>query len=244
VRQEHLRLLATGVTASGHCLLEVDCTPLAQPARAGQYLMLRTDVGYGEALRRPTFFSRGGRTGQLLFPQQESWQRSLAQIRPEETLDAIGPLGQPFSPRPGASRLLVLALCEPIAPALAAAQWAVRQGCTVSVLLGNGAWDSLAGLIPDSIECSVMPAGGWRALEPSLHWADQVIAVMPAAELYPLSSAIISARMRLVPGFAGVLLPSDYACGAGACGACSIRTRSGRVCLCVDGPILDLPQLL
>ena len=239
-----MRLLASGTTASGHCLLEVDCEPLAQPARAGQFLMLRVGPGGTEALRHPAFFSRGGRTGQLLLAQDEPWQREVAAMQPEETLDALGPLGQPFSPRPGANRLLVLALSEPVAPALAAAQWAERQGCTVSVLLGSSAWHSLADLMPDSIECAVMPADGLRGLAASLSWADQVLAVAASGQLQALADAIVGARMRLVPGFAGVLLPSDYACGVGACGGCSIRTRSGRAHLCADGPILDLPQLL
>ncbi|MHB0878365.1 MAG: iron-sulfur cluster-binding protein [Anaerolineae bacterium] len=244
MRQEHLRVLASGSTPSGHFLLEVDCEPLAQPARAGQFLMVRTGPGTEDALRHPAYYSRGGRIGQVLLPASEPWQRDIAALQPEETLDALGPLGQPFTPRPGANRVLILALAEPVAPALAAAQWAERQGCTVSVQLGQQAWQPLADLLPSSIECEVVPLAGLPALHQPFRWADQVIAVVAPDRLAALADSIAAARMRLTAGFASVLLPTDFACGVGACGGCAIRTRGQLRTMCSDGPFLDLTELL
>lgn len=244
MRQEHLRVLASGSLASGHCLLEVDCSPLAQPARAGQFLMVRTGSACDDVLRHPVFYSRGGRQGQLLVPTDEPWQRELASLQPEETIDCLGPLGQPFSPKPGANHLLVLALAEPVAPALAAAHWAERQGCTVSVQLGHRSWRALTDLLPASVECEVVEAGPPGIPPQSLCWADQVLAVVDLRQLAPLADAIVAARLRLSEGFASVALPADFACGVGACGACTIRARRRTYAMCTDGPFLDLTDLL
>jgi hypothetical protein len=244
VRQEQLRILASGTVPSHHCLLEVDCTPLAQPARAGQFLMVRIGPGNDDVLRHPVYFSRGGRVGQLLLPTIEPWQQEVATLQPEETLDALGPLGQPFSPRPGANHVLVLALTEPTAPALAAAQWAERQGCTVSVQLGRRTWQTLTDLLPDSIECEVMPLAGLTSLYESYRWADQVLAVIEPERAAALADAIASARMRLTAGFASVLMPVDFACGVGACGGCTVKARGHLHTTCSDGPFLDLTELL
>ena len=111
MRQVQCRILASGLLTSGHCLIEIGCTPFGQLVRAGQFVMVRCGDTLNEPLRHPLFFSRGGRqAAQLLFTTGKPWQRSLATLLPEETIDALGPLGQPFVLCPGATRLLVLVL--------------------------------------------------------------------------------------------------------------------------------------
>lgn len=244
MKQAHCRILASGLLSSGHGLLQVDCTPLAQPARAGQFLMVRLGSDLAEALRRPLFFSRGGHIGQLLFHASAPWQQELARLQPEETLDVLGPLGQPFILRPGANHLLVLALTEPVAPAFAVAYWAQRQQATVSVLLGRQEWQPLADLLPAAVECGIAPSQANAPPASSLQWADQVFAVVTPEQLPALSAAITSARLRLSTGFAQVLLPADFACGVGACGACTLHIGRLNRRICADGPIFDLSELL
>ncbi|NPV06554.1 MAG: hypothetical protein HPY83_01150 [Anaerolineae bacterium] len=244
MRQDHCRIVAHGSVDSGHYLLEVDCDPLGQPARAGQFLMLRLRPGWSDPLRHPAFFSRGGRIGQLLLSQAEPWAHDLGSLLPEETVDALGPLGQPFVLRPGAGRLLVVALTEPVAPALAVAHWALRQDCAVSLILGDPAWRPLTDLVPDTVECTVGPPEASPTLADDLRWADQLFLVADSTRVEWAARAIERARLRLVEGFAGVLVPSDFACGVGACGGCVQRHGRGQYTLCSDGPILDLKELL
>ena len=244
MRQEHCRILASGTLASGHCLVEVDCTPLAQPARAGQFLMLRGGESLADPLRHPVFFSRGGRVGQLLFPIEEPWEMRLASLLPEETIDALGPLGQPFSLRPGANQMLVLALAEPVAPALAAANWAQRQGLAVSLALARPQWSCLTDLLPRSVECGVVAASGLASLADGLRWADQVLAIATSEQVGQVADAIVECRLGLSPGFASVLLASDFACGVGACGACTASLGRHHFTVCNDGPVFDLALLV
>lgn len=244
MRQEHCRILAIGSVGAGHRLLQVDCTPLAQPARAGQFLMARPSADLADALRRPLFFSRGGHVAHLLFPLDELWQRELASLQPEETLDVLGPLGQPFSLRPGVNHVLVLALSEPVAPALAIAQCVQHQGATASVVLARKEWSPLADLLPDSIECSVAPADPLAQLQEALRWADQAFVVAPADQLAGLAAAVGHARLRLNPGFAQVLVPADFACGVGACGGCTLELGQRQRRVCADGPIFDLAEVV
>lgn len=244
MRQDHCRVIAGGSLASGHILVELDCSPLGQPARAGQFLMLRSGSGLVDALRHPAFFSRGGQIGQLLLPDREVWAQSIAALLPDETVDALGPLGQPFVLRPGAGRLLIIARTEPVAPALAAAHWAQRQDCAVSLVLEPAPWNSLTGLVPDTVECVVGPLETQANLLDSLRWADQLLLVADPAHLDWVARMVERARLRLVPGFAQVLVPSDFACGVGNCGGCVIQTGRQRHTVCADGPIFDLTELL
>ena len=243
MRQEECRIVACGVLASGHCLIEVDATPLGQPARAGQFVMVRTADGLLDPLRHPVFFSRGGHHAQLLVPLGEPWQTGLSMLAPEETLNALGPLGQPWEPRPGASHLLVLALTEPVAPALAAAHWAQRQGTMVSLVLGHKRWLPLAELLPAAVECTVADPNDWSALLEPLRWADQVLAVLEQPAMPRLADTVTTARLRLVPGFADVLLKADFLCGAGICGACEVEGVRHRHRVCSEGPLFDLVRL-
>ncbi|MGI6209020.1 MAG: hypothetical protein ACOYEW_12525 [Anaerolineae bacterium] len=244
MRQDQCRVVANGSLDSGHYLLEIDCDPLGQPARAGQFLMLRPQPGWSDPLRHPAFFSRGGHIGQLLLPQSEAWAGDLGSLLPEETVDALGPLGQPFELRPGASRLLIVALAEPVAPALAVAHWGVRQDCAVSLILGQPSWRPLTDLVPDTVECTVGPLDSLLGLADELRWADQLFLVSPPDDLERHAGAIERARLRLAEGFAGVLVPTDFACGVGACGGCTRRGTRRQHTVCSDGPILDLRDLL
>jgi len=244
VRQDHCRILAAGNLSSGHVLLEVDCAPLGQPARAGQFLMLRAGSDWSDPLRHPVFFSRGGQVGQLLLPGDEAWTGNLANLVPDETVDALGPLGQPFALRPGAARLLVIARNEPVAPALAAVHWAQRQDCAVSLVLEQPQWQALTALVPDTVECVVGPLGDPALIIDSIQWADQVLLVAGEAHWDWAARLVERARLRLSPGFASVLLPSDFACGVGDCGACVRRSGRRQYVVCSDGPIFDLTELL
>ncbi len=244
MRQDHCRVVAAGSLSSGHVLVELDCAPLGQPARAGQFLMLRTGPDWSEALRRPAFFSRGGQVGQLLLPADEPWTEDVAALVPDETVDALGPLGQPFVLRPGASRLLIIARTEPVAPALAAAHWAQRQDCAVSLLLERPAWRPLTELLPHTVECVVGPLEAHAGLVESLQWADQVLLVAGPDKWDAAARMVERARLRLVPGFVSVLVPSDFACGVGNCGACAHRSGRSQHTLCTDGPTIDLTELL
>ncbi|NLT43742.1 MAG: hypothetical protein GXX93_13805 [Anaerolineae bacterium] len=244
MRQDHCRIVAAGALRSGHALLEVDCTPLGQPARAGQFLMLRAGTDWTDPLRHPAFFSRGGQVGQLLLPACEPWTQGLATLVPDEAVDALGPLGQPFVLRPGAARLLVIARSEPLAPALAAAHWAQRQDCAVSLVLEQPQWQPLTDLVPDTVECVVGPPEAQTNLTESVQWADQVLLVAGEAHWDWAARLVERARMRLSPGFASVLVPSDFACGVGHCGACVHRAGKRQHTVCSDGPIFDLTELL
>lgn len=243
MRQDHCRIVAAGALGSGHLLMEVDCTPLGQPARAGQFLMLRSGSDWADALRHPAFFSRGGQVGQLLLPAEEAWTDHIASLLPEETMDALGPLGQPFALRPGASRLLIIARTEPVAPALAAAHWAQRQDCAVSLMLEQPQWQPLTDLVPDAVECLVGSLEPQAGLIESIQWADQVLLVATPDQWDWAAQLVERARLRLSPGFVFVLVPSDLACGVGNCGACA-HLSGKRHLVCSDGPIFDLTELL
>ena len=243
MRQAECTVLATGILSSGHGFLELDCSPLGQPGRAGQFLMVRAPGEPAGMLRHPAFFSRGGNRAQLLIPPVDPLHLPLSALLPQSSLDVLGPLGQPYLLSAGARRLLLLAFAEPVAPIVAISHWAEWQGVATAVIIGGEQWQPLVSLLPESAECGVAGLNS-SALEQALLWADQVVASLPPALFGALAALTSRLRLRLAPGFVKVIVARDYLCGLGACGSCALPVPGQHLLSCRDGPLFDLRELL
>jgi dihydroorotate dehydrogenase electron transfer subunit len=167
-----------------------------------------------------------------------------------ETVNLTGPFGNGFALPPLVRRLLLLA--EParlplLAPLI---DVALDRGGQVSVLLletegGEADVGALRGDLPFSVELHTLAGGEWaNGLAASLHWADQLCAALPPADLPRLAESVRQARRRLESGFAFCLLEADLACGYGACLACVVPLANGSLTrACVHGPVFDLLEI-
>ena len=114
---------------------------LARSVRAGQYLLVRCaeDGSYDPLLRRPLFVAAAepalGQIG-LLYAPVERGLAWLARGRPGDTLDIVGPLGQPFTIAGRTRTLLLVGQGPGLAALLLLARTAVGKGCAVTLLAG------------------------------------------------------------------------------------------------------------
>lgn len=234
-------------------LVWLEAQEIASLARPGQFVMVRCGQDYHPLLRRPLSIYRIGANGiALLFAVVGRGTGWLAGRCPGDSLSILGPLGNGFAYRPGASSLLLVAGGMGIAPLSALADQALHLGLRVRLLLGARDAAALypASLIPSGLDTIVMTEDGSAGLKglvtdplPVLaREADQVFACGPL----PMYRALH--RMRAGGGLGGksvqVSLETRMGCGVGACYGCSIETRHGPRRVCRDGPVFELGEVL
>jgi dihydroorotate dehydrogenase electron transfer subunit len=236
---------------------------LARAARAGQYLLVRcAEPGsYDPLLRRPLFVAAAepalGQVG-LLYEPAERGLTWLAHRRAGDTIDVLGPFGQPFALDARTRNLLLIGAGPGIAALLLLAREAAARGCAVTLLAGaeNAAalpppfllpgeveYQSFNGLQIADFRLQIDPADAQSPisnLQSAISWADQVCAALPSKQLATLANAIRAVKYRWERGFASALLEGPLVCGVGACGVCATELRRGVRMLCSDGPVFDM----
>jgi dihydroorotate dehydrogenase electron transfer subunit len=132
---------------------------LARGVRPGQYLLVRcAEAGsYDPLLRRPLFVAAAEPAlGQiaLLYGPSEPGLAWLARGRSGDTLDVLGPFGQPFAIERGTRNLLLIGAGAGLAALLLLAQQGAARGCAITLVAGASAADALPPpfLLPGEIE--------------------------------------------------------------------------------------------
>ena len=228
---------------------EADGVPLPQP---GQFYMLSSAERWGggadERPYLPRAFSharaREGRLSFLLEAVGPGTER-LAQLRPSEGLNLVGPLGIGWRlPRDG-SRPLLVGGGIGTAPLLCLQD---DLGPDVPVLLGfrSAEHATAASLFAGRPEVATDDgSAGRQALVTNLlreHLDGDPAATVYACGPPPMLEAVrLACAQSRAP--AQLALESGMACGFGACFGCVVPTKGGYVRLCVDGPVVDAEEL-
>lgn len=202
-----------------------------------------------------------------LQPRIDGGQDALTSLRPGERIDLIGPIGQPISLNKSTMRLLLIADVEGFAWVRALAFAAASAGISVTLVQeGETAADlPPARLLPEAVEILVATRDGSVGHQGSaadlladvVLWADQAVVAgggeirtaATAAALRRRSPSRSTVRGTPVATRAStggdrapwlqVLLSHEIGCGIGACGGCTVTSRSGQVRLCREGPAID-----
>lgn len=216
---------------------------LASLARPGQFVHIRIVDGITPLLRRPFSFHRVlGEEVELLYEIKGQGTQSLAQKRPGEHLDVIGPLGNGFRFKKGNPAVLVAGGIG-VVPLLFLAHMLKGGKVYIGAKTKKGllcvedfkrlGWDVMVstedgsggkrGKIIDFIEDVNLPmfvCGPWGLLKK----ADRV------AFRYGVECQ--------------VLLEEYMACGIGVCLGCPVKTKSGYKMVCKDGPVFDSDDIV
>lgn len=173
---------------------------LAQTARAGQFVHVRTPDYSGLVLRRPFSVNTADRSRGLVtihFRVTGKGSEWIAHLRPGESLEMLGPLGRPFEVDPRTRHLLLVAGGLGMAGVRMLADEALEDGRQVVLLFGAaGAADVYpTSLLPDEIEYVVATddgSVGYHGFVTELvseyeAWADQAFACGPHAMLRTLA---------------------------------------------------------
>ncbi|MCS6931176.1 MAG: dihydroorotate dehydrogenase electron transfer subunit [Acetobacteraceae bacterium] len=247
VATHQARVLESRPVGARYHLILAEAPLLSETVRPGQFCHLLCP---GVFLRRPMSVWRAGPGEPLgfLFRVAGQGTAALAALTPGDRLDAMGPLGRPFTLRPEWRRVLVLARGVGLATLSLLARRAAAKGIAVEAVLsarepadlmeaeftGGAAmavhrvFDSDGSSAPEAVEGRI--AGS----------APDAVFTCGSDRLLRLAQRFAAARG--IPGEAAI--ESRMGCGLGLCFACvrPIRTMEGvkDLRVCREGPVFDL----
>jgi len=234
-------------------LLWLQAPEIARIAEPGQFIMIRCGEGYDPLLRRPLSIHRMASEEQiaLIFNITGQGTKWLAQCQEGDRLDLLGPLGNGFSIQPSSHNLLLIAGGIGIAPLVFLADKAIKEGRSVTILIGAQNASSLYPryLLPPNIDVHIFTeddSEGRKGMVTDfmadfLPQADQVFACGPLPMYHSIAKATQrTPKVELVQ----VSLEMRMGCGVGACYSCTINTGRGLKQVCQDGPVFKLKDIL
>ncbi len=249
--------IRTNETFGSYHLLGIDCPDLGAAAAPGQFVMVRTSNGPQPLLRRPLGVHNADSTGiELFFQTAGKGTALLAEKRPGDPIDILGPLGRGFTVEglDGKSALLVGG-GRGIAPMYFLARRLLAQKTAVKVLYGGRSAPDLPLIdkfraLGVEVICSTddgslgmagfvteLAAGELDKARPDILYSCGPDAMMKAL-------AAITNRLGLRAEFS---LESLMGCGIGACWGCVHRIRNGKgtawTKICEEGPVFPAERI-
>lgn len=247
-----MRVAATERLGERHVLLRLtDDKPLPEML-PGQFVEVRIDGVSGTFLRRPisiNFVDRERNELWLLGAMVGEGTRHLGTLKVGDTLNGVLPLGNGFTTAQQSERLLLVGGGVGVAPLLMMGAEAQKLGAEPTFLLGaRTATDLLEldefgrfGRVLVTTEDGSAGERGFVTNHSMLQHErfDRIVTCGPK----PMMVAVARyARQADTPCEAS--LENMMACGLGACLCCVEKTVRGNLCVCKDGPVFDVKQLL
>ena len=218
----------------------------------GQFAELRVDGSPNTFLRRPIsihFVDRKQNEVGFLIAMVGKGTSQLGSLRRGDLLNCIIPLGNGFSMPSAGARTLLVGGGVGVAPLLFMGQCLHDNGITPTFLLG-------ARTASDLVELELFSAFGRVMLttedgsegEKGFVTQHSVLEKEQFDHVYtcgPKPMMMAVARYAAASGTScEVSLENMMACGLGACLCCVEPTIRGNVCVCKEGPVFNINQLL
>lgn len=219
----------------------------------GQFVEVRVDDSPSTFLRRPisvNFVDRATNRLWLLVATVGDGTRRLAHLRVGDTLNCVLPLGNSFTmPTLPEQKILLVGGGVGVAPLLYFGKLIRDFGAEPTFLLGARSAEDLLeldefrkyGRVFMTTEDGTCGEQGFVTNHSILQTEsfDQISTCGPK----PMMMAV--ARFAHANGIAcEVSLENKMACGVGACLCCVEKTTEGNVCVCKEGPVLNIKKLL
>ena len=236
--------------------LTLDCPAVAEGAKPGQFVMIRTGIGKDPLLRRPFSIHQTSGEGkiQIYFKVVGRGTEILSQVKEKETLSVFGPLGRGYRLN-SASPTVIVGGGLGIAPLL----FLAKENCNLKkdcqhdlIILGARERNELEPLLDDfhQVGISLLTATD----DGSLGHHGNVLEILEAMQLptgctvygcgpEPMLAGLSSlCSARGVP--CQVSVESVMACGMGACLGCSRQASDASYThVCLNGPVYDAEDL-
>ena len=253
-KQENCHVLQHKQIAPGVYKLTLSSPNICQEAKPGQFVNVRISHKYEPLLRRPLSIHRiikKDNAFQLLYEVVGKGTAILAQTKPGDELDILGPLGNGFTLPSDRHTIILVGGGMGIAPLLCLAekikdQMIVFLGASTKAKLycekdfrqfadnviistDDGSYGG-KGVVSDSLISRITD----YALRTTI-----IYACGPQAMLEAVASI---ARKNKIP--CQVSMEAKMACGIGTCMGCVINTKNGYKKVCDDGPVFDAEEIL
>jgi dihydroorotate dehydrogenase electron transfer subunit len=250
------RIVSNKEVKPGYYLMSVDCPSVARAAKPGQFLTIRCSRSTEPLLRRPFGFHRICGSGfEILYEVVGGGTRALSGMRPDDTVDILGPLGNGFSVPAGKKDFVIIAGGIGVAPLAALAEELSKdRKKNISVIIGARSKSALLcrehferlGLktmvATDDGSCG-KKCFATDVLDEFLAIKRVFVPILYACGPGPMIKAVGRvSKKRGLQAYAS--FEENIACGVGACLGCAIRTRNGYKLVCKDGPVFDLKEII
>ena len=218
----------------------------------GQFVEVRVDNSPSTFLRRPisiNFVDRDANELWLLVAAIGEGTRHIITLKPGDTLNCVLPLGNGFTmPKSSSDRVLLVGGGVGVAPLLYMGAEMKRNGIEPTFLLGaRSAADLLEidlfrryGRVCITTEDA---SEGEKGFVTNHSVLDEKFDMIATCGPKPMMVAV--ARYAYKAGVeCEASLENMMACGLGACLCCVEKTTEGNLCVCKEGPVLNIKKLL
>ncbi len=236
-----------------HVLLRLtDSSPLPE-MQPGQFVEVRVDVSASTFLRRPIsihFVDYEANELWLLVALVGDGTRQLAQLVPGQTLNCVLPLGNGFTmPQSPSERILLVGGGVGVAPLLYMGAAMRRMGAEPVFLLGaRSAGDLLRLDLFNKYGRVYITTEDGSAGEKGFVTNHSILASKRFDRISTCGPKPMMVAVARYAAKAGIdceaSLENMMACGLGACLCCVEKTTEGNLCVCKEGPVLNIKKLL
>ena len=214
----------------------------------GQFLTVRVSKDCVPLLRRPFAFAgydAAGRVATMIYQKRGRGTEILSEVRSDEAVNIIGPLGNVFPIGGSQKRAVAVAGGIGLGPILFLVSALRRLGIDTEFVFGcrSEAFIPDSALFKDAAAriCTDDGSAGFKGnavqyIEGNIKLdADTTVyGCGPEPMLKSLSAAAVSAGVPVL-----VSLEAMMACGVGACMGCAVKTTQGYMRVCKEGPVFN-----
>lgn len=250
---EDFLVQATEQLSDRHWLMRLRSSSTLPEMNPGQFVQVHIDDSPSTYLRRPISINMVDYERNeilLLVAAIGEGTRHLVRKKPGEKVNCLLPLGSSFTmPRSTDERVLLVGGGVGIAPMLFLGKRLVEMGVRPSFLLGARTADEL-------LEKNMFSELGdlYLTTEDGSEGEKGYVtnhSILKEKQFDRIATCGPKPMMMSVARYAKqndiaceVSLENDMACGLGACLCCVEDTTDGHVCVCTQGPVLNIKKLL
>lgn len=250
---EDFLVQATEQLSDRHWLMRLRSSSTLPEMHPGQFVQVHIDDSPSTYLRRPISINMVDYERNeilLLVAAIGEGTRHLVRKKPGEKVNCLLPLGNSFTmPRSTDERFLLVGGGVGIAPMLFLGKRLVEMGVRPSFLLGARTADEL-------LEKDMFSEFGdlYLTTEDGSEGEKGYVtnhSILKEKQFDRIATCGPKPMMMSVARYATqndiaceVSLENDMACGLGACLCCVEDTTDGHICVCTEGPVLNIKKLL
>jgi len=254
--QEDAKVIESSQSAPHHYRISLLAPKISKNAIPGQFVMVKCGNGsYDPLLRRPlSIHSIGKDTIELLFKVIGKGTAFLSELKKNDIVNIIGPLGNGFSVNKNVKEAVLLGGGVGIAPLLSLAETIKGKIKAVYAVIGANSQREI--LCKDRLrtlgaEVIITTDDGSEGIK---GYATDVLPELLDSKLSADNAQIFACGPRPMYGKlrtisleykvpCQVSLEEWMACGIGSCNGCTVETKSGYKKVCKDGPVFDIGEI-
>ncbi len=234
-------------------LLKIDAKPILKKIQPGQFIHIRMSDGLEPFFRRPFSVYRAQKYVEIFYEAVGPGTKILASKKKGDSLDVLGPLGNPFRlPSKGIKQVVMIAGGIGVAPFLVLSDVLKNKGYEFILLYGGrtkGHVYPMKEFKQNKVKVFISTDDGSVGAKGRVSELFAKISSDPKTTfLYTCGPKPMMAsvqRFALEHNLQGQACCEEVmACALGACLGCSIETKSGYKTCCYEGPVFDLKEVI